>query len=364
MIKILRDAEFTRALKSAVSIVAPNPPYPSMKRIRITAKDGLVTFETTDNAVWVRRSIDAATEQEGRWAVDAKQFASYVNAFAKTDTLELKEEKKKLVLKAGRQRATLGLSDPDDFLEAPANLPGTPLKLGFSALADALERVMPFTAGTKPTYPVLAGVHFGPNILQGTDNYRLGQHQIELPMEGGGTTVPIYALRQVIAALEGEDTVEILHAGGIMALSGPGARIVTRTIELPYPSFDKILAQPTPTTFVCQPDELIAAVRVALLATEHAIDLSLEEGRIVVSAGGEDRGDVEIPVDGTLEGSGFRVRVNAIYLRDSVAGFARSGAVRLRGAGPVSFLFLDDPELEDFIAGIMPVAPPKPGPKG
>jgi len=199
--------------------------------------------------------------------------------------------------------------------------------IGATELAEALNRVLPFTAKDDDR-PVLACVNFvardGKLTLVSADGFRLAVVTLDYDDGEGQALVNRDDLKGVANALRRAKRARVSFEAGGDTIGGYSLVIDTELIRYKwvsvngdYPDYEKLI----PTEFNClasfdtvEAIKAISSLKVLADSKAYPIDLTIGDGKIVM-ANPDDKGQADIPAD--TDGQGF-VRVDGSYLADAL----------------------------------------------
>jgi len=199
--------------------------------------------------------------------------------------------------------------------------------IGSLELAEALNRVLPFTA-TDDNRPVLACVNFvardGKLTLVSSDGFRLAVVTLAYDDGEGQALVNRDDLKGVANALRRAKRTRVSFEAGGDTIGGYSLIIDTELIRYKwvsvngdYPDYEKLI----PTEFNClasfdtvEAIKAISSLKVLADSKAYPIDLTIGDGKIVM-ANPDDKGQADIPAD--TDGQGF-VRVDGSYLASAL----------------------------------------------
>jgi DNA polymerase-3 subunit beta len=198
--------------------------------------------------------------------------------------------------------------------------------VGASELAEALARVLPFTA-TEDTRPVLQCVLFkagdGKLTLVSADGFRLAVISLDYDGEGQAL-VNRDELRGIAQALKRAKRARVSFEAGGDTIGGYSLIIDTELIRYKwvsvngdYPDYEKLVPTEFNTFAHLDTVEAIKAVNSLKALSDskaYPIDLTIGDGKIVL-ANTDDKGQAELPAD--TDGQGF-VRIDGGYLADAL----------------------------------------------
>ncbi len=219
--------------------------------------------------------------------------------------------------------------------------------LGAIELAEALSRVLPFTA-TEDNRPVLQCVLMrvkdGKLTLVSADGFRLAVESLDVDGDEGEVLIHRDELRGVINALKRARRVRVGFEQSGDSLDGMSLILDTELIrykwrgsEGTFPDYEKLIPDSFNTLISLDTSEALKAVgSLKALADDkgHAVDLIAGEGRVILTSPDE-KGQTEIPADTQGE---VRIRINGKYLAEALK--ACGGMVELKvvdGSSPMLF---------------------------
>ncbi len=233
--------------------------------------------------------------------------------------------------------------------------------LGATELAEALSRVIPFTA-KEDIRPVLQCVHFcqkeGNLTLSASDGFRLAELSLDFDDGEGQALIPYDEIRGLIPALKKARRVRLGFEKGA-SLDTTDLIVDTEAISYKYsghagnyPNYDNIL----PNDFVAQARidsrEMLKAVSslgALFLDRDTPIIITLKEGRIRLSVK-DDR--AEAYIDSQVEGEA-ETMISFNYLAQGLKALAGMAELKLT-ASPTSPVMFN---AEGYRLVIMPIAP-------
>jgi DNA polymerase-3 subunit beta len=222
--------------------------------------------------------------------------------------------------------------------------------IGTSELAEALNRVLPFTV-KDDNRPVLQCVYFvvkdGVLNMTSADGFRLAMLRVDYDDGEGNALINGDDFKGVANALRRAKRTRVSFEANGESLDGMSLIIDTelirykwQSVDGTFPDYEKLI--PSEFNYSAHFDTVEALKAINSLkaladAKEYPVDLTIGDGKIVVS-NPDDKGQTELPAD--TEGEG-RVRVQGSYLSQVIR--ACGGMVDLRVNTPISpMLFSHD----------------------
>jgi len=200
--------------------------------------------------------------------------------------------------------------------------------VGGIELADALARVLPFTAKDDEARPVLACVNFvakdGKLTLVGADGFRLAIIALDYDEEGQAL-INRDELRGIASALKVAKRARVSFEAGGETIGGYSLIIDTElirykwvSVNADYPDYEKLIPTEFSTTAHFDTLEAIKAVNSLKAISDnpkaYPIDLTIGDSKIVL-ANPDDKGQTELTAD--TDGQG-KVRVDGQYLAEAL----------------------------------------------
>lgn len=322
------------AIRGAQRAVPRKPSLPILNTVLLDAQDRLC-ISGTDLSISATVSVDAQIDAFGRLAIPASTLAELVANLPEGPVhLEVTDYHLVVTAQDSPFRGRLAGVDASEYV-LPGDL-GPILATASISQAD-LNRIrtdVGFAASSDQTRLSLNGVLWERSrkhlVAVATDGYRLSRIELSQaridPTEGVAAAeqwiVPVQALAVMLPLAGQEVTVEMYERDLAFRSATEGsiseARVVSRTVEGPYPNYRQVFPRAFSRTITVPRQELMATVRrVATLASRstHQVRLSFLEGRLEVTAcnmdvGGEGRDSMTA----ALEGDPIEVGFNAVYL--------------------------------------------------
>jgi hypothetical protein len=218
--------------------------------------------------------------------------------------------------------------------------------IGGLELAEALNRVLPFTA-KEDNRPVLQCVLFkageGKLTLVSADGFRLAVVTLDCAVEGQAL-INRDELRGIANALRKAHRVALSFEQSGDSLDGTSLVIDTELMRYrwhgadgQFPDYEKLIpaeAQITAHLDTVEAGKAIASLKALADSKSYPIDLHLNGGMVMSSP--DDKGEVTMPAD--IEGGEVRVRIDGSYLTEALR--ACGGMVDFKltdGKSPVLF---------------------------
>jgi DNA polymerase-3 subunit beta len=342
-ITVDREA-FARTLARAQGVVDKRHALAMLTNILLEASEKAINVIATDLEVSLQQTLDAKVSKTGRAATSARTLFEIIRE-SPTEQVTLKTlDNQWLEVVYGKSRFKLMGVDPDDH-------PGMPQVGGNGAKAGSLEiesgdltemiRKTVFAVSADDTRSNLSGVFLTKGSKKGvlrmvaTDGHRLAL--IDRPVAGSGfpdgSILPRKGLTELGKLLgESTDKIKLSVAGSECVAQLGDSTLSMRLVEGKFPDYQKVIPEEPARVVRMERDTLLQTLRrVSIMASERArsVRLSLEKGRLEISASNPDMGEAREEVVVEYAGEKLEVGFNAKYLIDVLAVLPEGSDVEL-----------------------------------
>lgn len=350
-------AELADAVAWVCRVVAKNPQHPALAGVRLRTESfsGALLIEGTNFEVGHTATMNVEIGDEGDVLVSGHFLRDLLGAL-KTEAVDLYVSGNALAIASGRSLYHAQLMEVADY----PTLAAMPATVG-SVAADDLSRIV-----EAVSYPIddAAPVETMRGLrLEGSEDELVAVGLIHHAVASAGTewerhedfavTMPLSAIAGAIKGFEGAVVVACDDSG--LGLADMRRQITARPFAGQYAPWQRVLAAAGDPTFtaVCDPTELLAATKRAMIvAGDSTIDMSFNEGEIVLSVVGAEAGDGREVVEADCEGTAD-FRIGPRYLIDALAAIP-SGRVAIgvqvaETIKPLTFKPLDHPRMTSLL---------------
>lgn len=345
-----RDAAL-RALTLATRVVARRNTIPILGHVVLTAHKNRVSLTATDMDRWMTIEIGgASTLKTGTTTASATNMLAFVRATAAGTQVEVEVAGEKLVMRAGRARATLPTLPAADFPVMKTGEVSAEILVAGDVLARAIGQVAHAQSDEQTRY-YLNGIFLhdrgGRLGLVATDGHQLGLAIVEpskpLPESLPGIILPRQSvpelLRIATEAKQDDLTLEISETW--LQVAHGDVEFSTRLVDGTFPDYDRVIPRDNECRFTC--GRVAFAGAVARCATigdgTNGVGLKIHKGsaelsRKVVDAG-ETSDEFEVQVTGNPSHTGFNssymtAALDALACPDVDVEFTTGGPIVLR----------------------------------
>ena len=315
-------------VSKAISIVskalAPKSSVAALGGIHVIAKDGKVTFETTDLTTSIRHVASAVVEEEGEAVVSGIVLPKLVKTLPDA-AITFETSGTGVMLTCQRSRTRLNTLDPKEFPEFPTVDPDESVELPCDVLGE-LVRMAAKSVSKDDSRPILKGimVEVKNDVLRlvSTDSYRLVVGDAPIPAEGVSfkAIIPGDVISDVMGSVGDTGDVSIGTTLNQVSMGYGDTTYVTRRISGSFPDYRQLLPKSNNVRATIDSDDLRAAIkRASVVATDNpAIRIDVSEGTVVLSATSQRDGQLVEEVAADTDGK-VAIALNAKFLTDCMA---------------------------------------------
>ena len=326
--------QLARGLSIVGRAVATRTTLPVLSNVYIGTDNGRLKLVATNLEIGITAWVPAQVIEEGATTVPARLIEDLVKQSpAETIELEMKNANE-LGYHCASISATIRGIPAEEFPIIPTSetAEGEVVTLPADLLKEMISQVV-FAAATDEMRPVLTGVlvKFENDTLTmaAADGYRMSVRSaavgatVEAPVS---VIVPARALNELARILPSDSTVDVILSPNRnqILFHADDMDLVSQLIEGAFPDYRKIIPQTHKTRTVVDTNQLLQAVRRALIFARDAaniVRLRFEpgnglEGRMVVSAQATEAGGNEEVLPAAVEGDAMEVAFNGRYLVD------------------------------------------------
>lgn len=366
----IERSNLLRSLGHVQSVVERRNTIPILSNVQLEAGDGALALTATDLDLAIVESASATVAQEGAITTPAHTLYDIVRKLPDGADVELTftGEDSRLVLAAGRSRFQLSCLPKEDFpVMAAGDLPHQ-----FDLAATDLKRLIDktrFAISTEETRYYLNGIYLhvtdsdGAQVLRAvaTDGHRLAK--VELPVPEGAVGMPgviiprkaVQEIRKLIDEFDGE--VAIALSDTKVRFGFDNAVLTSKLIDGTFPDYNRVIPENNDKTLEVDAAEFAKAVdRVSTISTEksRAVKLSLEAGKMTLSANSPDAGSATEEVAVEYGAEPMEIGFNSRYLLD-ILGQMNGEVARVDLADAASPTVVRDSADESALYVLMPM---------
>ena len=353
--------------------VATRTTLPITGHVLIATEDGRLKLSATNLEIALTAWIGAQIEEEGAITIPARLLTDFINSLP-TERIDmtLAPRSRQLRLVCGRNEATIGGMNADDFPPIPRIEGGQGLALDPENLHKAIAQVV-FAAATDDSRPVLTGVH---TLIEGNeltfaaaDGFRLSVHRLALSAAAAERTeliIPARALSELNRLLpDEEEPVQMtLNPNKTQVLFRlKNVEMVAQLIQGTFPNYHQLIPQSYTSRAVVSAGDFLRETRIAsifardgsgIVRLQFAPGEDVAPGKMTISARAEEIGDNLGEIDAMVEGEESKIAFNGKYLQD-VLQVLESEQVALETTSPSSPGVIRPVGVENYVHVVMPM---------
>ncbi|MBR1777595.1 MAG: DNA polymerase III subunit beta [Alphaproteobacteria bacterium] len=358
----IERAALLKSLSHIQNVVERRHTNPLLSNVKITATDGEIVLNATDNELEVSEKTPAKVDAAGSITAPAHKLYEIVRKLPDGAEIEfvLNAENNQLKMTAGRAKFALATMAGEDFPTIADGDMTHHFVLKASDLRDLIDRTS-FAVSTEETRFYLNGIYLHEAISKeekilravATDGHRLACAETVFP-EGAagmpGIIIPrkaIGELSKLLAEEQGDVRIDlsvykIRFAFGDLVLT-------SLLIEGTYPDYERVIPTENDKIMEVDAQALTAVVdRVSSLSEKsRAVRLTLAPDLVRVSAANAEEGSAEDELEVKYAADPMDVGFNYVYLED-VLKQIKGGLVQIAfsdSASPTVLTDMSDPSV-------------------
>ena len=353
--------------------VAVRSTLPITSNVLIATDHGRIKLAATNLDIALSCWIGGQIEEEGAITVPSRLLNDFVNSLpAEKIELTLSPRARQLKVTCGRNQATIGGMDADDFPPIPAIEDGATLDLDPVTLREAITQVV-FSAATDDSRPVLTGVGTvvdGDELtLAASDGFRLAVRTLKLKKKAADkhqVIVPAKALAELNRLLQDqEDPVAMTFNANMtqVLFRLKDVELVAQLIQGTFPDYSRLIPKEWSSRAVVEVRDFLQETKIASIFARDGsgiVRVTFQgaegggPGEMSISAKAEEIGDNEGSLDAAVEGEPSKIAFNGKYLQDVLA-VLDGGRVSLETTGPSQPGVIRPLDNESYVHVIMPM---------
>ncbi|MBV8938998.1 MAG: DNA polymerase III subunit beta [Alphaproteobacteria bacterium] len=323
-----------KALGHVQTVVEKRGTIPVLANVKLDAKSGQLSLTATDMDIALVERVPAEIGREGATTVPAHTFYEIVRKLHEGAQVEVNTgEGGRVSIRSGQSRFTLASLPVDDFpVMAEGELPHS-FTLAVAECRALIEKPA-YAMSTEETRYYLNGIYLhtsgeaGEEQLKAvaTDGHRLARVAVSLPGTAAGMPgiiVPRKTIQEIRKLLDGGDGEVALSLSDtkIRVVYG-NAVLVSKLIDGNFPDYERVIPSNNEKMMEVEAKRFAEAVdRVSVIASERSrgIKLSLEKGKVTLSASSAEAGSASEEIEVTYGADALEIGFNARYLLEMLS---------------------------------------------
>lgn len=366
----IERATLLKSLAHVQGVVERRNTIPILANIKLDAGNDSLSLNATDMDLGIAESVTAEVLTPGTTTAPAHTFHDIVRKLPEGAQVEVQVEgeRDQLTIRAGRSRFSLACRPAEDFPVMAGGEEGHTFALPAAELRALVDRTR-FAISTEETRYYLNGIYLhaadqgGTPVLRAvaTDGHRLARVEVPLP-EGAegmpGVIIPrktVNELRKLVEDLD--DAVAVTLSETRIRFAFSGAELTSKLIDGTFPEYQRVIPAGNDRIMVVDRKTLAeAADRVSTISSEksRAVKLTIEKGRLVLSATSPDQGSAVEELEAEFEAAPLEIGFNSRYMLD-ILGQVEGDGVRFELADSGSPTLVRDAADMGAIYVLMPM---------
>ena len=328
------------ALDQVEEAVEKKSTIPILSHVLIEATANGLRLAATDLELGIRTFCPAQVKVPGSVAAPARRFLGIVRSLSQAEVHVRALENHWLQVSAGRSVFKLAALAKDNFPALP-DVPKALAEVPAGLLAGLIDRTAFAISNQESRYTLngaLLVLKPGSIEMAATDGHRLPLGARDVVVGGLGNEerllVPkraVIGLRRLANGQEADSPIHVAKDDHHLFFSAGDSVICARNLAGQFPNYEAVLPKSNTLRATLDAATLRESLRrVTLLAPEqtHAVCLTLESGRLTLSASGADTGEATESLDAAYQGEALRVAFNSAFLLD-LLNVIKSGNVEI-----------------------------------
>jgi DNA polymerase-3 subunit beta len=323
---LVRRNDLVKELQLVQGIVERKNSIPILSNVLVEARSAELRISATDLDVSLRCGCAAQVIEEGAVTLGAKKLYEILRSLPESDVSVRVEGDAWARIKCERVDFKMAGLPREDFPSIPEARAGKAVDIPVGVLQGLIRRTA-FAITAEDARYYLAGallvLEKDAAAMVATDGHRLAWAQKTTTLNVGDATrvlVPRKAITELARLIEdmGGDEVVSFHQGeGHLIFTAGGRTLASKMVEAQFPAYEKVVGVTGDKKVRIGREVLHSAIRrVSLLSSERgrAVRLSLEDGRLEVSASSPELGEARESLPLEYAGEGVEIGFNAQYI--------------------------------------------------
>lgn len=327
-------AHLLKALGHVQSVVEKRGTIPVLSNVKLEARGGELTLTATDMDIQLCEKVAAEVREAGIITVSAHMFYDIARKLPDGAQIELTaKESGRVAIRSGAVKFALASLPVDDFPVMSEGDFTHHFQLAAAECVSLIEKPA-YAMSSEETRYYLNGIYLhaaGSGDMQhlravATDGHRLARVEVTLPGTAAGMPgiiVPrktIFELRKIIEG--GEGNVNISLSANKIRFAYGAATLTSKLIDGNFPDYDRVIPANNQKVLEVDRKAFTQAVdRVSVIASERtrAVKLSLEPGKLTVSANSAEAGSATEELEVSYSSDAMEIGFNSRYMLEMMS---------------------------------------------
>lgn len=311
---IISSGELQKALQTVSGVISSSQSRPILENYLFELDGTQVTITASDGETTLVTSLEAKSDDTGKFAVPAKIFQDFIKTYGEQPlTLVVKDNAEgtgsQLEILDEKDNFAVALDNADDYPELPEFDAAQCVTMPAGVLSEALTNTL-FATSNDSLRPVMTGVlfQFGENETNfvSTDSHRLVVYKRKdlmnaEPMEFIMPKKPLNIFKNILASSNEDVTIEFNEN---MAKFTFGKNVwICRLIDGKYPNYTAVIPKENPNVLTINRNLLLGAIkRASIMSNKSTNQVRFKLSANILHLHAEDteyanKADMQIPCD-------------------------------------------------------------------
>jgi DNA polymerase-3 subunit beta len=347
--------------------VSTRPALPVLANILMETQDDNITISATNLDITVKATLPAHIAEHGKLTLPARPFAEILNQLPAGE-IKLFSDQEVLKLESRGTEATFATIPAIDFPVLPRFDQAHATSFPFYLLQEVGEKVL-FAAATDESRPVLTSLlirqtNDGMTVVA-TDGFRLSEVKITAQPNGQAAADLLLPARVIgeLTKIATDQTkelwIDMSTQANQVALKVGQVEFFSKLIDAAYPDYTRIIPTDFMTHVIIDREELIQAVKIAMVFARDAgslIKLTVDPARsqMDISAQSANLGQNHTSIAVKGAGQELVTAFNSRFLIDALSAF-KNDQLRLDFKAPLAPMLITTPDQPGFRHIVMPI---------
>ncbi len=367
MIKLLvSQVDLEKGLNTVAAALPPRTILPALTNVLLETDRDQLRLAATDLDTTITTSVPATVTTAGAVALPGRKLYEIVRELPVGD-IHMSGTGNRITITCGSSSFVVSGTARDSYPELPVRGDSAGVVLPLSVLSSAIRRTS-YAVAREDYRPALNGElwKLGPEGLEmvATDGHRLARtHLADITSTARFEAIVAPKALNLLARLAEDGEATVRFQGSQISFEFGPTTIYSRTIEGPYPPYEKVIPKDNDKALTIAREDLLAALRrmriIANPAT-HQVKFSLESQNILVQAENTEAGEAREKLTAEYSGEPLQVGFNGDFLMEILKNMTTERVVmKLKNSSSAVVLENENPEpATSYLALLMPVRLP------
>lgn len=355
-----------KPLQQVIGVVERKQTLPILSNVLINAKDNKISITGTDLEVELigQIQVDSAMKS-GQLTLPGRKLMDICKALPENASIELYQEKERVILKSGRSRFTLATLPVADFPNIETQAVSLSFVLPQQELRYLLQRTL-FAMAQQDVRYYLNGMllEVEHNILRAvaTDGHRLALNTVDAvtnETQKRQIIIPRKGVTELMRLLDDDESnVTITISNNHIRVEGENSIFTSKLIDGRFPDYKRVIPQSGNKVILIDRDELKSALsRTAILCNEkfRGVRFELRKNLLKILANNPEQEAAEDELNIEYNGGDLDIGFNVNYLLD-ILNVLKPGPVSLTFMDANSSMLIEEPDNQgDSLFVVMPM---------